>query len=85
MAMLLLCSAWAVAQVVYTEPVVVQQSSTGIVVYFNAAEGNKGLMGYTGEVYAHTGVITSESTGNSGPSTNLKMPEPTCGGSTSAT
>lgn len=65
MAMLLLCSAWAVAQVVYTEPVVVQQSSTGIVVYFNAAEGNKGLMGYTGEVYAHTGVITSESTGNS--------------------
>ena len=65
MAMLLLCSAWAVAQVVYTEPAVVQQSSTGIVVYFNAAEGNKGLMGYTGEVYAHTGVITSESTGNS--------------------
>lgn len=65
MAMLLLCSAWAVAQVVYTEPAVVQQSSTGIVVYFNAAEGNEGLMGYTGEVYAHTGVITSESTGNS--------------------
>ena len=65
MAMLLLCSAWAVAQVVYTEPAVVQQSSTGIVVYFNAAEGNRGLMGYTGEVYAHTGVITSESTGNS--------------------
>lgn len=65
MAMLLLCSAWAVAQVVYTEPAVVQQSSTGIVVYFNAAEGNKGLMGYTGEVYAHTGVITSESSGNS--------------------
>ena len=65
MTMLLLCSAWAVAQVVYTEPAVVQQSSTGIVVYFNAAEGNKGLMGYTGEVYAHTGVITSESTGNS--------------------
>lgn len=65
MAMLLLCSAWVVAQVVYTEPAVVQQSSTGIVVYFNAAEGNKELMGYTGEVYAHTGVITSESTGNS--------------------
>ena len=63
--MLLLCMAWSVAQVVYTETAVVQQSSTGIVVYFNAAEGNKGLMGYTGEVYAHTGVITSESTGNS--------------------
>ena len=64
-ALLVLCSMWAWSQVVYTEPVVVQQSSTGIVVYFNAAEGNKGLAGYTGDVYAHTGVVTNESTNDS--------------------
>lgn len=33
-----------------------------IVVYFNAAQGSKGLAGYTGDVYAHTGVITNLST-----------------------
>ena len=64
-ALLVLCSMWAWSQVVYTEPAVVQQSSTGIVVYFNAAEGNKGLAGYTGDVYAHTGVVTNESTNDS--------------------
>jgi len=36
--------------------------SDSIIVYFNAAEGSKGLMGYTGDVYAHTGVITNLST-----------------------
>jgi 1,4-alpha-glucan branching enzyme len=34
----------------------------GVVVTFNAALGNGGLAGYDGDVYAHTGVITSEST-----------------------
>ncbi|MGE5363442.1 MAG: alpha-amylase family glycosyl hydrolase [Bacteroidota bacterium] len=33
-----------------------------VVVYFNAAEGNQALKGYTGDVYAHTGVITNLST-----------------------
>ncbi|MDL2255550.1 T9SS type A sorting domain-containing protein [Parabacteroides sp. OttesenSCG-928-G06] len=33
-------------------------------VIFNAAEGNKGLQGYTGDVYAHTGVITDKSSGS---------------------
>ncbi len=36
-----------------------------VTITFNAAEGNKGLMGYTGDVYAHTGVITSESANGS--------------------
>ena len=63
--LLLLCSTWTEAQVVYTEPAVVTQSATGIAVYFNANEGNKGLAGYTGDVYAHTGVITNKSESNS--------------------
>jgi len=34
-------------------------------VLFNAALGNAGLQGYTGDVYAHTGVITNLSSSNS--------------------
>ena len=30
-----------------------------VTIYFNAAFGNGGLFNYTGEVYAHTGVITN--------------------------
>jgi 1,4-alpha-glucan branching enzyme len=34
-----------------------------VVILFNAAAGNKGMMGYVGtDVYAHTGVITDQST-----------------------
>ncbi len=33
-----------------------------VTITFNAAEGSQGLMGYTGDVYAHTGVITDQST-----------------------
>ncbi len=36
-----------------------------IEVLFNAALGNAGLAGYTGDVYAHTGVITNQSSGGS--------------------
>lgn len=36
-----------------------------IVVRFHATEGNGGLAGYTGDVYAHTGVITNHSTSGS--------------------
>ncbi|WP_051141307.1 alpha-amylase family glycosyl hydrolase [Salisaeta longa] len=32
-----------------------------VTIYFNADQGNKGLQGYDGAVYAHTGVYTSES------------------------
>jgi len=38
--------------------------SDAIDIIFNAAEGTKGLQGYTGDVYAHTGVITDKSSSN---------------------
>ncbi|NVO21211.1 MAG: hypothetical protein HXX13_16025 [Bacteroidetes bacterium] len=37
----------------------------GVEVVFDATQGNAGLQGYTGDVYAHTGVITNLSTGPS--------------------
>ncbi len=36
-----------------------------ITVVFDASQGSQGLMGYTGDVYAHTGVITNLSSGPS--------------------
>ncbi|SHK34857.1 alpha-amylase family glycosyl hydrolase [Rhodothermus profundi] len=48
------------AQVVWTDPAVVRVDRP-VTVYFNAKEGTGGLAGYTGDVYAHTGVITNES------------------------
>lgn len=61
----LLFAALAQAQ----EPYVVEwepafpTDSDSIVVTFYADRGNKGLMGHTGDVYAHTGVLTDQSTG----------------------
>ncbi len=37
----------------------------GVEVIFDATQGNGGLAGYTGDVYAHTGVLTNLSTGSS--------------------
>ncbi|MDR1525277.1 MAG: Por secretion system protein, partial [Tannerella sp.] len=54
---------FAVAQVT-TDPEVVTESGT-VRVIFDAAKGNKGLQGYTGDVYAHTGVITDRSVNGS--------------------
>jgi glycosidase len=48
------------AQVVTTVPVFPQETDS-VTVIFNAAEGSGGLAGYTGDVYAHTGVITNNS------------------------
>ena len=53
------------AELVYTDPAIVQQSTKNIVVYYNAAEGTAGLKGLTADVYAHTGVITSDSESDS--------------------
>ncbi len=39
--------------------------NSDVILTFNADLGNGGLAGYEGEVYVHTGVITSESTGTS--------------------
>ena len=53
------------AQVVTTEPAFITSNYRGkIVVTFNPNEGNKGMVGAT-SCYAHTGVITAESTSDS--------------------
>ena len=51
--------AWA--QVVTTTPTFPSQTDT-ITVVFNADKGNRDLQGFTGDIYAHTGVITYLST-----------------------
>lgn len=49
-------------QVVWTEPTFPTQNDD-ITVFFDASEGNAALKGFSGEIYAHTGVITNQSTG----------------------
>ncbi|MDD3256595.1 MAG: alpha-amylase family glycosyl hydrolase, partial [Parabacteroides sp.] len=49
---------------VTTVPAVVTESGA-VDIIFDASQGNKELMGYTGDVYAHTGVITNLSTSGS--------------------
>jgi 1,4-alpha-glucan branching enzyme len=51
-----------IAQVVYSNPNYATEWDS-VTVYFNAAEGDQGLMGYTGDVWAHAGVITTASNG----------------------
>ncbi len=46
--------------VVWTEPAFPSQLDN-ITLYFDASEGNGALAGFTGDVYAHTGVITNAS------------------------
>ncbi|MHB9055432.1 MAG: alpha-amylase family glycosyl hydrolase [Paludibacteraceae bacterium] len=60
----LLFSIWSYAQVVTTIPTFVTQNDGQVTVIFDATQGDKGLMGYTGtDVYAYTGVVTSTSNG----------------------
>ena len=54
----------ATAQVVVTVPEFPTENDS-IVVIFDATEGDGGLQGFNGDVYAHTGVITNQSTGSS--------------------
>ncbi|MDH6314369.1 1,4-alpha-glucan branching enzyme [Parabacteroides sp. PF5-5] len=49
------------AQLITTQPEVLTENKKATII-FNAAEGNKGLIDFTGDVYAHTGVITDKST-----------------------
>jgi 1,4-alpha-glucan branching enzyme len=51
----------SVAQVVTTNPAIVMQESGEIEVIFDATKGSGGLKDYVGDVYAHTGVITTDS------------------------
>ena len=62
-----LISVLGVKAQVTTVPSPLQEDSEDIKIYFHADEGNKGLMGLNAntKVYAHTGVITSKSTGPS--------------------
>ena len=53
------------AQVVSTIPAFVTENSGSIEIIFDANQGTRGLAGYTGVVYAHTGVITSKSVSDS--------------------
>lgn len=48
------------AQLVVTDPMV-PVTDQPVTITFDATQGSAGLMGYTGDVYAHTGVITEES------------------------
>lgn len=54
----------AMCQIVTTTPAFVTESGS-ITVVFDASLGSKGLYGYSGDVYAHTGVITDSSTNGS--------------------
>lgn len=54
----------ATAQLIQTEPPL-PVVTDAVTITFNAAEGSGGLAGYTGDVYAHTGVITQLSSGSS--------------------
>lgn len=49
------------AQVVTSVPIF-PTSNSEVVIYFHADEGNKALKNFTGDVYAHTGLITENST-----------------------
>lgn len=55
----------AKAELVYSNPAILQQNSDNVVIYFNAAEGTGGLKGETSGIYAHTGVITDKSSSDS--------------------
>ena len=52
------------SQVAWIEPSDATVDST-VTIYFDATEGDQGLMDYSGDIYAHTGVITMESTNSS--------------------
>jgi 1,4-alpha-glucan branching enzyme len=58
---LLLSNLGVFAQVVMTNPEFPLPGST-VTITYNADQGNATLAGYSGEIYAHTGVITSQST-----------------------
>ena len=52
------------AQLVWTSPAIPLENAP-VIVTFDATQGNGGLAGYTGDVYAHTGVLTDQSLSDS--------------------
>ena len=64
--LVLLVSTFAWSQIVTTIPTIITDDYTGTIeVVFDATQGNAGLKDFTGDVYAHIGVITDKSTTNS--------------------
>jgi len=61
---LLLLSLTMPAQLIVTDPVLPVVTGP-VTIVFDATEGSGGLAGYDGDVYAHTGVITENSSGGS--------------------
>ncbi|MGQ1784377.1 alpha-amylase family glycosyl hydrolase [Saccharicrinis sp. GN24d3] len=58
------CTIFASAQVVTSDPTIPVESDA-VTITFYADQGTGGLENFTGEVYAHTGVITDQSTSGS--------------------
>ncbi len=54
----------AIAQIITTEPAF-PVAGQPVTITFDASQGNRGLFNHTGNVFAHTGVITSASTSGS--------------------
>jgi 1,4-alpha-glucan branching enzyme len=54
---ILICG-FSYSQIITWQPYFVKDSDS-IDVYFDATQGNQGLLNYTGDVYAHTGVLTN--------------------------
>ncbi|MEW5844127.1 MAG: alpha-amylase family glycosyl hydrolase [Bacteroidota bacterium] len=63
--LLLLISTSLFAQSPVTLSPLYASENDSIIVYFDATKGDAGLKGFTGDVYAHTGVITNLSTSGS--------------------
>jgi 1,4-alpha-glucan branching enzyme len=62
--LLILFAGLSNAQLITWQPYFAKDSDS-LYVYFDATQGNQGLLNYTGDVYAHTGVITNLSTASS--------------------
>ena len=60
----ILSSSIAVSQIIVTNPAFPTDDNSVIITY-DATQGSAGLEGYTGDVYAHTGVISSASSSSS--------------------
>lgn len=65
MCLLVTISLSSIAQIVNVSPAVLREVSENVVITYHADQGNRQLMGYTGNVYAHIGVITNRSTSSS--------------------
>ncbi len=51
-----------ISQIIMTSPAI-PIDNQAVTITYDATQGDKGLMGYTGDVYAHMGVLTDKSTG----------------------